>query len=181
MIVNTRLLLSSVLVLTMLATSQEVKHAPTFQLCEADLNLWSSQIPGYPTSTSEQDQEGTKAGVTTEPDTAASSSRITSSSEVMTASEVKSHSSIDRFLVVFHSPTGMAETGLLACRSEKTGRASRCNANTKDFLWSGLTMKTSELAGISRDFREKTSGFLCTPDCVAEREGFELSVQVVVT
>jgi len=27
----------------------------------------------------------------------------------MTASEVKSHSSIDRFLVVFHSPTGMAE------------------------------------------------------------------------
>jgi hypothetical protein len=30
--------------------------------------------------------------------------------------EVKSHSSIDRFLVVFHSPTGMAETGLLACR-----------------------------------------------------------------
>jgi hypothetical protein len=28
--------------------------------------------------------------------------------EVMTASEVKSHSSIDRFLVVFHSPTGRA-------------------------------------------------------------------------
>jgi hypothetical protein len=47
---------------------------------------------------------------------------------------VKSHSSIDRFLVVFHSPTGMAETGLLACRSEKTGRASWCNANTMDFL-----------------------------------------------
>jgi hypothetical protein len=95
---------------------------------------------------------------------------------VMTASEVKSHSSIDRFLVVFHSPTGMAETGLLACRSEKTGRASRCNANTKDFLWSGLPMETSELAGIPRDFREKTSGFLCTPDCVAERSGFELSL-----
>jgi hypothetical protein len=30
------------------------------------------------------------------------------------------HSSIDRFLVVFHSPTGMAETGLLACRSGVT-------------------------------------------------------------
>src|SRR5271156_7072157 len=48
----------------------------------------------------------------------------------MTASEVKSHSSIDRFLVVFHSPTGMAETGLLACRSEKTDRASRFNGDS---------------------------------------------------
>jgi hypothetical protein len=79
---------------------------------------------------------------------------MTSNPEVMAASGVKSHSSIDRFLVVFHSPAGMAETGLLACRSEKTGRASWCNANMVDFLWSGLTMKTSELAGVSRDFRE---------------------------
>ena len=55
-------------------------------------------------------------------------------------SEVKSHSSIDRFLVVFHSPTAMAETGLLACRSEKTGRVRRCNANTTDFLCSGSIM-----------------------------------------
>ena len=71
----------------------------------------------------------------------------------MTASEVKSHSSIDRFLVVFHSPTGMAETGLLVCRSEKTSRVSQCNANTDDFLCSDLTMKAGELARISRDFR----------------------------
>src|SRR5271165_6923867 len=70
-----------------------------------------------------------------------------------TTSGVKSHSSIDRFLVVFHSPTGMAETGLLTCRSEKTGKVSRCNANTEHFLRSRLTMKTSELARISRDFR----------------------------
>jgi len=95
----------------------------------------------------------------------------------MTAGEVKSHSSIDRFLVVFHSPTGNAETGLLACRSEKTGRERKCNANTTDFLCSGSTMKTSELAGISRDFRGTTSGFLCTSDCVAESETFEPSVQ----
>jgi hypothetical protein len=101
----------------------------------------------------------------------------------MTANEVKSHSSIDRFLVVFHSPTGMAETGLLARRSEKKGRASRCKPNTKHFLWSGLTMKTSELARISRDFRGTTSGFLCTSDCLAEREGFYYRryLQVVVT
>jgi hypothetical protein len=40
-----------------------------------------------------------------------------------------------------------------------------------------LTMKTSELAGISRDFRGKTSGVFCTADCVAERVGFEPSVR----
>jgi hypothetical protein len=54
-----------------------------------------------------------------------SSGSLTGNSEVMTASEVKSHSSIDRLLVVFHSPSGMAETGLLACPSEKTERMSR--------------------------------------------------------
>jgi hypothetical protein len=47
------------------------------------------------------------------------SERIMNNLEVMIASEVKSHSSIDRFLVVFHSPTRMAETALLTCRSEK--------------------------------------------------------------
>jgi hypothetical protein len=95
------------------------------------------------------------------------------SAEIMTASEVKSYSSIDRFLVVFHSPTGMAETGLLARRSEKTGRVSRCEADTKHFLWCGLTVKISELARISRDPRGTTSGFLCTSDYMAERVGFD--------
>ena len=84
---------------------------------------------------------------------------MTGNLEVMTAGEVKSHSSIDRFLVVFHSPTGNAETGPLACRSEKTGRVRRCNANTTDFLCSGSIMETSELAEISRDFRGKPADF----------------------
>jgi hypothetical protein len=70
-------------------------------------------------------------------------------------SEVKSHSSIDRFLVVFHSPTAMAETGLLACRSEKTGRVSGCNAGPKDFLWSGLTMKLANWRGFRAIFGEQ--------------------------
>ena len=41
-------------------TDTPVQHAPTLQACEADFNLWSSQIKGFPTSTTEQDQEGTK-------------------------------------------------------------------------------------------------------------------------
>ena len=49
------------LILTASLVGQEIKHAPTFQSCQADLNLWTSQIPGFPTSTSEQDQEGTES------------------------------------------------------------------------------------------------------------------------
>jgi hypothetical protein len=37
------------------------------------------------------------------------------------------------FLVVFHSPSWMAETGLLACRSEKTGRVSRYQLSQRTF------------------------------------------------
>src|SRR5580658_5196368 len=48
-------------VMTASLVAQEVKHAPTFQACDADLNLWSSQIRGFPTSTREQDQESTKS------------------------------------------------------------------------------------------------------------------------
>jgi hypothetical protein len=59
--VNKRLLVASVFAFTMFAVSQDVKHAPTFQSCDADLNLWTSQIPGFPASTAEHDQEGTKS------------------------------------------------------------------------------------------------------------------------
>jgi len=45
---------------------QQVKHAPTLESCGADFNLWSSQISGFPSSTADQDQEGTKSLATTE-------------------------------------------------------------------------------------------------------------------
>ena len=78
--------------------------------------------------------------------------------EVLTASEVKSPSSIDRFLVVFHSPTGMAETGLPIRRSEK--------------------MKAVGAWEHWPDFKERRPDFLCGPDWVAEGEGFETLVLV---
>jgi hypothetical protein len=40
----------------------------------------------------------------------------------MTASEVKSYSSIDRFLVVFHSPTGMTDRSPGDQRKQAEGR-----------------------------------------------------------
>ncbi len=58
--VKTILLLTSLFALAALAVSQEIKHAPTLESCNADLDLWTSQIPGFPTSTREQDQDGTK-------------------------------------------------------------------------------------------------------------------------
>ena len=58
---NAKLLIASVFAFTMFAIPQESKHAPTFQSCDADLKLWSSQISGFPTSTTEQEQAGTKS------------------------------------------------------------------------------------------------------------------------
>jgi hypothetical protein len=84
---------------------------------------------------------------------------VTGNAEIMTAREVKSHSSIDRFPVVFHSPAGMAETGPLTCRSEKTGRAAKCSAHTESFLRSGLTMKTRNWRGFRAIFGEKLVDF----------------------
>jgi hypothetical protein len=61
LLVKTRLLIASVFAFSTFAVPQEVKHAPTLQSCAADLNLWTSQIPGWPTSRTEQDQEATKS------------------------------------------------------------------------------------------------------------------------
>jgi hypothetical protein len=49
-----------ILVVCVNAVPQEVKHAPTLQSCVADLNLWTSQIPGWPNPSAEQAREGTK-------------------------------------------------------------------------------------------------------------------------
>ena len=38
--------------------------------------------------------------------------------------------------------------------------------------------ETCATAAISSDFQKNAAGFLCNPDCVAEREGFEPSVQL---
>lgn len=53
--------LTLILAVVVTAAPQEVKHAPTLQSCTADLNLWTSQIPGWPKPSTEQIREGTKA------------------------------------------------------------------------------------------------------------------------
>src|ERR1700694_2922165 len=38
--------------------------------------------------------------------------------------------------------------------------------------------ETCTIAAISSDFQRNTAGFLCVPDCVAEREGFGPTVHI---
>jgi hypothetical protein len=53
--------LSCLCLLVVGSFAQDVQHAPTLQSCVADLNLWTSQIPGWPHSSMEQGREGTKS------------------------------------------------------------------------------------------------------------------------
>jgi hypothetical protein len=39
--------------------------------------------------------------------------------------------------------------------------------------------KSRTIAAISKDYHRDSADFLCNPDCMAEREGFEPSVQVL--
>jgi len=41
--------------------AQDVKHTPTLQSCAADINLWSSQVPGFPEPSLDQIRAGLKA------------------------------------------------------------------------------------------------------------------------
>ncbi len=50
-----------VFAIAVVAVSQDVKHAPTFQSCVGDINLWSSQIPGFPEPSYDQVRSGTKS------------------------------------------------------------------------------------------------------------------------
>lgn len=42
------------LMISVVAVPQDIKHAPTLESCVADLNLWTSEIPGYPDATLDQ-------------------------------------------------------------------------------------------------------------------------------
>jgi hypothetical protein len=52
-------IITAVIIASTLASGQ-TKHAPTFEQCVADLNLWTSEIPGWPTGEIEQIRKGTK-------------------------------------------------------------------------------------------------------------------------
>src|SRR5580658_910879 len=77
-----------------------------------------------------------------------------------------------RFMIAFHSPDGVYQTGLLRCLAEK-------NAETPATARSGalslvrFESKRRGIAPISRDFQSNPGRFLCTSDCVVALPGIE--------
>jgi hypothetical protein len=82
---------------------------------------------------------------------------------------VKSHSSIDRLLVVFHSPTGRAANRTATLPIRENGRCATCSDLLVLSRQCGSNRENRGLAGISRGFQGITRGVLCGSDCAAER------------
>src|ERR1017187_6562356 len=93
------------------------------------------------------------------------------------ADKVKLLSPHDRFVIALHSPDRVVETGLLVCPPEKKGCKSLPAAMSRTLSPVRFERKRCGIAPISRNFKSNPGGFLCTSDCVAEGEGFELSVR----
>jgi hypothetical protein len=56
-----RQLVASILLIPIVGLPQDVRHAPTLESCAADINLWTSEIPGLPTAALDQLRKGTKS------------------------------------------------------------------------------------------------------------------------
>ncbi len=92
--------------------------------------------------------------------------------QVKVLTKVKSLSPNHRIVIALYSPGGVVETGLPMCPPEKWRESlpAGFSGTVSPVRFDG---KTCAIAAISRDFRSNAAEFLCIPDCVAEREGFE--------
>jgi hypothetical protein len=72
-----------------------------------------------------------------------------------------------RFVIALHSPDGTFEIGL-RCPGEKTleSLAAGSGGTLSLVRFDG---ETCAIVAISSDFQKNAAGFLCNPDCVAER------------
>jgi len=82
-----------------------------------------------------------------------------------------------RALTALPSPYAHLETGLRMCPPEKSldNHCVRCRGVRSP--QSGLSGNNREIRALFAYFGAKRMKFLCSPDCVAEREGFEPSVR----
>jgi hypothetical protein len=53
--------IGAVVAIIVVAAAQDVKHAPSLTSCVGDINLWSSQLPGFPNPSSDQMRSGLKS------------------------------------------------------------------------------------------------------------------------
>jgi hypothetical protein len=70
------------------------------------------------------------------------------------------------------------ETGLRKCPPEKSKDSDRLRCWAVRSLQSGLHRNNREIRAFFAYFVSRGAEFLCSSDCVAERQGFEPSVQV---
>jgi hypothetical protein len=72
----------------------------------------------------------------------------------------------------------LVEAGLSVCHPEKNA-AKVVSGVQRDTLSGPVRAQESPNCGNLRDFHDNAAGFLCNSDCLAEREGFEPSIQVL--
>ena len=81
------------------------------------------------------------------------------------------------FLIVLHSPKAVSETGLFMCPPEKNRDSTRLRCRAARSLQSGLLKKNREIRALFGYFGADRAEILCSSDCVAEEERFELLVR----
>ena len=86
---------------------------------------------------------------------------------------VKSASLGIRFLITRHSPTKILQTGLLGAPAEKPTETRRVRRSQSVLSGPVSEANNAKYGHISRDSQLSKDDFLCSPDCVAEREGLD--------
>jgi hypothetical protein len=87
--------------------------------------------------------------------------------------KVNPHAPRHRFVIALPSPCGVVETGLRIRLLGKSPSSDRIGCGAVRSLQSALSGNNREIRALFVYFGGKRAGFLCTSDCVAEREGFE--------
>jgi hypothetical protein len=82
-----------------------------------------------------------------------------------------------RLLIAWHSPNALLKTGLRTRPPEKAGTVTPFSGEQCVFSSPVCRANIAKNGHVSRISGQGAAEFLCTSDCVAEREGFELSVQ----
>jgi hypothetical protein len=96
--------------------------------------------------------------------------------QIRSTAKVKPVSPNHRLVIALVSPNGAFETGLPIGSSEKsaTKLSTRKSVTLSPVRFASKILR---IAAISRDFPRNAARFLCSSDCVAEREGFEPQVR----
>jgi hypothetical protein len=81
-------------------------------------------------------------------------------------------------VIAIDSPAQSCESGLLGAPSEKKLKLNASAAASVPSLESRFEANSARNGHLSRISDEEKADFLCNPDCMAERAGFEPSVPI---